>query len=423
MFLIRRAKNEDIPTLLKLARMVHFINLPADPQLIGERVQWSRSCFLLAADEEAGTAKRVAVKAAPAPAPGKRKPTGHGASSVLSGGLAGLAGKSPLFMFVMEDLDGGGGVVGTSQIIAQMGGPGEPNVSLQLTRREMFSQSLQTGVTHTVARLHLDETGPTEVGGLILQPSLRGHKAKLGRFLAMVRFHFMGLHRPLFSSRVLAELMGPISIDGENPFWDHCTRCFINMTYAEADRFCQQSKEFLLTLFPRDDIYLTLLPPQARSVVGTVGPETAPARRMLEGLGFKYHNRVDPFDGGPHLEAAMDDLAPVKATRRVRLGDPTDTDVNGPSPAWGMVSTLDDDGEFRAVQTPVDFDRSGRLLLPRGAMTVLAAAPGVEAGFTPIDAPFTPHAAPRSVSAEPSPATARRKKPRSRPQAAGAARA
>src|SRR5262249_53526251 len=160
------------------------------------------------------------------------------------------------------------GVVGTSQIIARMGGPGQPNVSLQLAKVNKWSQSLQIGVTHTVAKLYLDESGPTEIGGLILQPSLRGHKLKLGRLMSVVRFHFMGLHRELFSGKVLAELMGVISEHGENPFWDHLTRAFINLTFDEADRFCQTSKEFILALFPQEDIYLSLLPPDARAVVG-----------------------------------------------------------------------------------------------------------------------------------------------------------
>ena len=45
MFLIRRARVEDVPTLLKLARMVHFINLPADKDILTEQVQWCRRCF------------------------------------------------------------------------------------------------------------------------------------------------------------------------------------------------------------------------------------------------------------------------------------------------------------------------------------------------------------------------------------------
>ncbi len=380
MYLIRRAKVEDAGTLLKLAKMVHFINLPADREIIGEKIAWSRQSFLLAADQEVGRGKRAGAKADPA--------AEHGG---VSAGLRSLSGQAPLFMFVMEELETQG-VVGTSQIVARMGGPGQPNVSLQLAKRSKWSESLQIGVTHTVARLHLDETGPTEIGGLILQPSLRGHRLKLGRLMSVVRFHFMGLHRALFADRVLAELMGTISPDGENPFWDHCTRAFINLTYDQADRFCQQSKEFILALFPHEDIYLSLLPPEARTVVGTVGAETAPAKRMLEKLGFKSHDRVDPFDAGPHLEAAMADIAPIAATRRVRLGEPATTAraiASLRTPA--IVSTLDDDGEFRALEIdctlePAQGKGGPRVILPAKVLEVLAGRPGQECGFTPMSA-------------------------------------
>src|SRR5204862_5343741 len=46
---MRRAKVEDTGTLLKLARMVHFINLPADKDIITDKVMRSRESFLKAA--------------------------------------------------------------------------------------------------------------------------------------------------------------------------------------------------------------------------------------------------------------------------------------------------------------------------------------------------------------------------------------
>ncbi len=45
MFLIRPATVEDTPTLLKLAKMVHFINLPADPDVIHTKIVRSRKSF------------------------------------------------------------------------------------------------------------------------------------------------------------------------------------------------------------------------------------------------------------------------------------------------------------------------------------------------------------------------------------------
>ena len=358
MFVIRRGKIDDVPTLLKLAKMVHFINLPPDKEIIDAKVTWARNCFLMAADADTH-AHKVQQQAA-----GRKNAAA--ANGSLATGLKELTGRTPLFLFVMEELETAG-VIGTCQVISAMGGPGAPNVSLQLSRRDLFSQSLQMGVTHTVAKIHLDESSPTEIGGLILQPSFRGHRKKLGRLLSLVRFHFMGLHRELFSPRVLAEMM----------------------SYEQADRFCQQTKEVLLTLFPREELYLTLLAPEARSVVGTVGPETIPAKRMLENLGFKYHNRVDPFDGGPHLEAQMDQITVIRDTDRSELAAPVKPDEAGHLKEHGIVSVMPEDGDFRAVECDFARDRSGRIIIDTEHMIALQASPGVEVGFTPLSRPDT----------------------------------
>lgn len=373
MFIIRRAIPNDVPTLLKLARMVYFINLPPDNTIIGEKVQWSRQSFLLASDVETGAGR---VSAA-----GKRTDPSAGHHGAISAGLRAITGKAPLFMFVLEDIESGT-PLGSCQVVSRMGGPGQPNLSYQLAKKEMFSTDLQSGTTHVVAKLHLDESAPTEVGGLILQPSMRSHRQRLGRFLSYIRFHFIGLYPELFADRVLAEMMAPISHDGQNPFWEYFGRRFINLSYPEADRFCQHSKEFMLSLLPREEIYLTLLPAEARNAVGQVSPETVPARRMLEKLGFKYHNRIDPFDGGPHLEAKTSEIEIVKKTTRAALVDEIDA---ADCPVSGYASVLTSDGEFRAVETPMSVDRNGRVRITREAIEALKVNTRDTIGITPID--------------------------------------
>ncbi|MFT3685239.1 MAG: arginine N-succinyltransferase [Phycisphaerales bacterium] len=392
MFLIRRGKPDDVGTLLKLARMVHFINLPSDKSFIEDKVAWSRQSFMLA-QETAVAGQRAAAKGR---TNGKKGGGGGvpGAGHDFSEVVQTVSKRPPQFLFVMEETESKG-VIGSSQIIAQMGGPppAQPNLSLQLSRKEMFSERLQTGVTHTVAKLHLDQSGPTEIGGLIMQPSFRGHKQKLGRLMSLVRFHYIGLYRQMFANRVLAEMMGVVTVDregGKSPFWEHCTRQFINLSYDQADAFSADNKEFILSLFPREEIYLSLLPPQARAVVGQVGPETVPAKMMLEKLGFKYHMRVDPFDGGPHIEAPTDTISLVQKTRRFELGKPL---KDGAAKGYGVVSVIDQDGEFVAMQTPVTIDRQERVCLPRASWDALRAAGATEgaAGYTPMDAPQPEH--------------------------------
>jgi arginine N-succinyltransferase len=404
-FVVRRGQPEDVSTLLKLAKMVHFINLPADQNIIASKVAWSRQCFMLAeetvpvegAAAEVSTGKKGKSLSRQSEATQKQMhATGGGTngqaavgrsgghSSELAGGLKELTGRSPLFLFVLEELESRG-VIGTSQIISRMGGPGQPNLSLALKRRELFSTSLQTGVTHTLAQLYLDESGPTEIGGLILQPSYRGHRQKLGRLISLIRFHYIALYRHMFQPRVLAEMMGPLSADGHSPFWDACTRLFINMSYDEADRFCQESKEFILSLFPREEIYLTLLPPEARACVGAVSPETVPARRMLEGLGFKCPDRVDPFDAGPHLEQVTDLIPLVQQTSRVKLAEVREDAIGE---THGFVSAVDEDGEFRAVECGAAKLKGGKLGVSGKVLEALRVSGGGMGAFTVVPPPM-----------------------------------
>ena len=49
MFVIRRAMQSDLPTLHKLGKMVHFINLPPDKEIIADKIRNSRRSFLRAA--------------------------------------------------------------------------------------------------------------------------------------------------------------------------------------------------------------------------------------------------------------------------------------------------------------------------------------------------------------------------------------
>jgi arginine N-succinyltransferase len=364
MFIIRRAKLDDMATLLKLAKMVHFINLPPDKDVISTKIVHSQKSFQRTAWGE--------------PAP-QWKP------STATGGLAEAVSRSDLYMFVLEDTDSPG-VLGTSQLITQMGGPGDPNWCFKLEKRDRFSKSLKSGSSFIVAKLFADESGPTEIGGLILQPSFRNHPAKLGRFIALIRFHFMGLYRDRFRDEILSEMMAPITPDGNNLLWDCLGRRFIPLSYTEADRFCQHSREFIPALMPVGDLYLSLLPPEARNVVGEVGPETVPARRMLEKLGFEYRNLVDPFDGGPFLHAKTDSIEIVKATGRAEY-DPEPIGRNEAN-AFGFVSVLDSDGEFRAVQDDfhVAFEgKKARIRLPKPVAQALEADAGDTIGFTPLE--------------------------------------
>jgi arginine N-succinyltransferase len=368
LFLIRQAKQEDVPTLAKLARLVYFINLPPDERIVSEKVQHSQGCFRRLGAQMAGVTRPGAAAGAK-----KRRSTG-------TAGFTHIEHESDMFMFVVEDTDIGG-IVGTSQVRAHQGGPGSPNWSFKISERSFRSDSLGLGTTHKTGQLYGDETGPTEIGGLVLQPSYRGHKLRPGRLVSFIRFHFMGLHRPVFSDRIIAEMMPPVSAEGDNVFWDAFGRKFIPVKYAEADRFCQHNRKFISELLPKEEIYLTLFPLEVQNMVGVVSRETIPARRTLESLGFTYRGFVDPFDGGPHLEAATDSVSLIKETVRATLGKPTHPD-RCTFPA--IVSHLSADGEFRGVETMLEWDGRGPVHVMRHVMDALHAGTGAAIGVTPM---------------------------------------
>lgn len=357
MYYLRQSHPDDLDHLFKLAKMVHFINLPADKEIIAAKIARSRSCFLSAAT---------------------------GAKLRLDNSADGSAAKySPIYMFSLIDSETQT-CHGTCMIIAKMGTEEAPNLSFQVSTRHFFSKDLGQGTSHTVLKLYLDTSGPTEIGGLILTPSMRKHPDRLGKQLSLVRFHFMGLQPHLFSDHIVAEMMAPITADGRNVFWDALGRKFINMSYTEADMFCQHSREFMLSLLPREDIYATLLPGEARKLIAQVGPDTVPARRMLEELGFKYTHRIDPFDGGPHLEANVDDIPFIKkSVPDIFAGYCNASQAK----RRGFVSVLHEDGQFRAAYTSYAETESGSraIRLPRDVASVLMLEAGMPVGVTPFD--------------------------------------
>ncbi|MBL0870151.1 MAG: arginine N-succinyltransferase [Phycisphaerales bacterium] len=348
MFVIREAQQGDLDDLLALAKQTFFINLPPDRDIIASKIDQSQRSF--ASLSRAGS-KRTEQTGKGKHPKGSSDAHGHAHNS----GLRSLTGRSDLFMVVLQNLETGT-VVGTSQVISSMGGPGHPRYFMTLRRVSNSSKSLGLGWTHLSAKLGKDETGPTEIGGLILNHAFRGHPARLGRLLSFARFHLMGLFPQRFSDHIVAEMLGPITRTGYNPFFEKFTRHFITRAFSDIYRFSQTSREFVETLLPADEIYLSILDPEVSNAAGEVSEDTRPARRLLERLGFEYHNRIDPLDGGPHLEAKTKLVPLVKATTKLSAVQGVGRRVAGGT--IGLVSTLRQGGHFRLLETPLRMNAS-----------------------------------------------------------------
>jgi len=271
MFVLRSVQPKDQKDLFYLSELMNFINLPADEELIRHKIESSVKSF--------------------------KRP-----SSKLF---------ENYYIFVLEDYNNGH-MLGVSMIHAQHGTEHEPHFYLTVGQEAKFSQTINTGFVHGTLKLGLDTNGPTEIGGLILNPDFRGHHEKLGKQLSFVRFLFMAIHPERFKPMIHSELMPPFDKNGKSPLWEAIGRRFMNMNYQEADVLSRNNKEFILSLFPSENIYQTLLPMEAREAIGKVGKETEPVKRMLESIGFKYTHEVDPFDGGPHFRCPLKEIKPIK---------------------------------------------------------------------------------------------------------------
>lgn len=163
-----------------------------------------------------------------------------------------------------------------------------------------------------------DFTGCTEVGSLFVRPEHRA--GGVGRALAQSRYMLMATAPERFNGRVVSELRGVVSPDGLSPFWEAVGRHFFRMDFAEADALSATTdNQFILDLMPQHPIYIDLLPPEARAVIGKCHKDGEGARRLLEWEGFRFSNVVDIFDAGPLLRAQRDDIRTRREARRVRV--------------------------------------------------------------------------------------------------------
>jgi arginine N-succinyltransferase len=292
--------------------------------------------------------------------------------------------KNPLereYLFVLED-PRNATILGTSMIIAQHGTYEAPHIYYEVSEREHYSASLERHLRHKVLSIAYNYEGPTEIGGLVVDPPYRATPDKPGKQLSYVRFLFIAMHRRLFRPRVLAELLPPLLPDGRSLLWEACGRKFTGLNYQEADRLSRQNKEFIKELFPASDIYASLFPARVQKVLGEVGPQTRGVQRMLERIGFRYVERIDPFDGGPHFEANVEDVSLVRRYRTVKLaGD--DFEQEGDDL---LVAAERESGRnrFRAVRTQGRVDDQV-VHLPAPAKEALGVSTGARLSLIPFE--------------------------------------
>lgn len=342
-FRIRGVLPTDHDDLVRVARHLNSVNLPDDP---------------------------VAVRA------------------IIDASVSSFSGQEPdprraEYVFALEDLEEKR-VVGTSMIFGQLGRREAPYIYFDVRSEEKYSSSLDSHFHHTVLRIGYSYDGPTEIGGIVLLPEYRLGGERLGQFLSYVRFLFISCHRDWFRDEVLAELLPPLEPDGTSHLWEALGRHFTGLTYMEADKLSKKNKEFIKGLFPEGDVYASLLPDDAQRVIGEVGGQTKGVEKLLERIGFRYCERIDPFDGGPHFLAHTDDITLVHDSRHAKL-HATPEALAHPVAHKALVATISREPPYwQSVLVPFESHEDHSISITREDAEAIGAVAGEEVMLLPL---------------------------------------
>lgn len=339
MLILRPVAERDLDDVVGLAAQLDSMNLPSDRHFLAQRIHDSLRSFA------GGTRRTEAV-----------------------------------YVFVLEDTTTRH-CVGTSTILAKHGSEQSPHYWLELSTEERHCAQLGHRFAHDKLRLRASTDGPTEIGGLILDPRYRRHPEKCGKALSIARFAYIAAHRESFEREVIAEMLSPFDAPGCNRLWDAFGARFTGLSFREADRLSATNKTFIADLFPRDPVYATLFPPEVREVIGKPNDTAVAAVRILEKIGFRYLKQVDPFDGGPYYGCARDAIASVRERRELVLPSLAD---DAPQAMREPLALLSSEGSFGFRATVVPIDDDGFPCVSKECREALGVDAGDRVAVTPL---------------------------------------
>jgi arginine N-succinyltransferase len=339
-FLLREATPADAPQVLRLARLLDSINLPTEKKDLVALVQRSARSF-------------------------RGKITDH---------------ENGAYLFVVEER-ATRRIAGTAMIIAKHGTPESPHFYLEMATDQRYSKTLKRMFCHTYLTLRRSLDGPTEVGGLIVDPTFRQNPARIGKQLSFVRFLYLAMYPGRFEHEVIAEMMPPLTEEKESLFWECYGRRVTGLSFREADKLSMKDKEFIDALFPSIPLYVSMFPAEVQEQIGKVGPETRGAVHLLEKIGLRFLRHVDPFDAGPYYGAMVEDVVLTQQFRRSRLV--ADRPGQETEACQELLIGWEGRKGFRAARISAQFEASN-LCCSTQVLKALDLQEGVEVGVLPF---------------------------------------
>ena len=267
--IIQSASYEDYLSLRELALKYPLLNLPSEKNLLKQKIQISEQSFSQNIPKE------------------KRN-----------------------FLFVLKETGKKGSIIGSSQLAVQSGTPNKASYSLKIFNKNTPEAFL---------RLVKITDGPSYLGGLILAKAYRGRPEKAGKQISLIRFLFASVFSNIFKNTFHAEVAPYLDEKGKNPFFEHFIKKFTSLSMEEIDYLTLTDKEKLFSSYPREKILLSTLPHFVQTSLGKSGFYSKKAAGLLIKQNFVFVGEIDPFDGGPYLQANIKNIPLIQKTRPVFL--------------------------------------------------------------------------------------------------------
>ena len=258
-------------------------------------------------------------------------------------------------LLVAERLTGPGDALADSRLLATL--RLRPAVGLDLPRA-WYHVGCTVHAARDLALFHRqrtlllgnDHTGASELADLASasEEAPIAEQAQALRLLLQTALLLMARRRASYAGTLIAELPGLRDNAGQSPFWHGLGRHFYSGDPAAAEaKHGAAWRSHLAALLPRQPVYTSFLPVAAQAAIAQVPPAARLQRELLEEAGLRYSRHVTLFDGGPVLEADLDALPAVTASRVWTVADAAADD---PAAAPWLLAHDSADGRLIALR-------------------------------------------------------------------------